>query len=99
MLNIKVTKTSLEKDTAKLRTLAAAHPAFLGTQTLRIGPLAPEYDPESKGPTWKYIDGEWVAGPEEQDPPGVVRPAEDLKRYLSDAISSLRGLRRVEYVS
>lgn len=99
MLNIKVTKNSLWRDVTKLRTLASVPcPASSGTQTLRIGSLSPSYDPTYEGPTWKYVDGEWVAEADEEDPPEVALAAEEMKKYLFDAIFSLKALRKVECV-
>ncbi len=99
ILNIKVTKNSLQRDVTKLRALATVPcPASSGAQTLRIGPLAPGYDPDYKGPTWKYVDGEWVAEAEEEEPPEIALAAEEMKKYLFAAISSLNALRKVECV-
>ncbi|KJA16624.1 hypothetical protein HYPSUDRAFT_47244 [Hypholoma sublateritium FD-334 SS-4] len=98
VLSIKVTKDSLQRDVTKLRELAMVScPASSGTQTLRIGSLTPSYDPNYKGPTWKYVDGEWVAEADEEDSPEVLSAVGEMKKYLFDAIFSLKALRKVEW--
>ncbi|KAF8953674.1 hypothetical protein BDZ97DRAFT_1679083, partial [Flammula alnicola] len=100
VLSINVTRNTLEDDVSKLRTLATTnYPASYGTRILYIRSLSPSYDPSYRGPVWKHVEGEWIAEAQAEDPPEVARAEEEVKRYLFNAISSLKGVQTVGWIT
>lgn len=97
-LTISVSKNTLGSDLAKLRTLASPGcPASFATRRLTIGALSPCFDPTYTGPTWKFVDDEWVAEEQPQDHEGLAKALEEIRTLIVPAISSLKGLHSVMY--
>ncbi|KAF5319480.1 hypothetical protein D9619_008755 [Psilocybe cf. subviscida] len=95
-LTISVSKNTLGSDLAKLRTLASPGcPASFATRRLTIGALSPCFDPTYTGPTWKFVDDEWVAEEQPQDHEGLAKALEEIRTLIVPAISSLKGLHSV----